>query len=212
MQNQLETCRTQEEILRNQEREAVEARAALAECRGRREQMERRQAVLQELGNAVKRSGHGESHWKNARKNFRQPRGRTSSQISCIRTRPAAFWRCRRGFWRQSCRKENRARSAARWNTRLPAVWRQSRSGRNRWKRCVPDGMMPIRSRGQPLRHARRRRSLEHESRRRIEIRENCTVKSGQPGSPAGCGCSGEGATADGTGNPAMQAGGNHLY
>ena len=36
MQNQLETCRTQEEILRNQEREAVEARAALAECRGRR--------------------------------------------------------------------------------------------------------------------------------------------------------------------------------
>lgn len=50
MQNQLETCRTQEEILRNQEREAVEARAALAECRGRREQMERRQAVLQELG------------------------------------------------------------------------------------------------------------------------------------------------------------------
>lgn len=41
MQNQLETCRTQEEILRNQERKAVEARAALAECRGRREQMER---------------------------------------------------------------------------------------------------------------------------------------------------------------------------
>lgn len=50
MQNQLETCRTQEEILRNQERKAVEARAALAECRGRREQMERRQAVFQELG------------------------------------------------------------------------------------------------------------------------------------------------------------------
>ena len=46
MQNQLETCRTQEEILRNQEREAVEARAALAECRGRREQMERILVIL----------------------------------------------------------------------------------------------------------------------------------------------------------------------
>ena len=62
MQNQLETCRTQEEILRNQEREAVEARAALAECRGRREQMERRQAVLQELGKCCEAERTWRSH------------------------------------------------------------------------------------------------------------------------------------------------------
>ena len=81
------------------------------------------------------------------------------------------FWRCRRDFWRQSCRKENRARSAARWNTRLPAVWRQSRSGRNRWKRCVPGGMMPIRMQRTAAEACQEAQiSLEHESRRRIEI------------------------------------------
>ena len=160
MQNQLETCRTQEEILRNQEREAVEARAALAECRGRREQMERRQAVLQELGKCCEAERTWRKSLEKRQEKFQAAAaGVPASQISCIRTRPAVFWRCRRDFWRQSCRKENRARSAARWNTRLPAVWRQSRSGRNRWKRCVPGGMMPIRSRGQPLRRARRRRS-----------------------------------------------------
>ncbi len=49
MQDELEICRSQDEILRIKEREAVEARASLAECRAARERMQQRQSDLLEL-------------------------------------------------------------------------------------------------------------------------------------------------------------------
>ena len=87
-------------------REAVEARAALAECRGRREQMERRQAVLQELGKCCEAEQTWRKSLEKRQEKFQGSRAGVPAVRSVVsRTRPAAFWRCRRDFWRQSCRK-----------------------------------------------------------------------------------------------------------
>lgn len=54
MQGELETCRTQDEILRKKEKEAVEARAVLAETKTRCQLMRQRQTALLELSESCK--------------------------------------------------------------------------------------------------------------------------------------------------------------